>query len=58
MLSALALNNQRIIATQMAHLAAKKENQELLYVSLRAAYSCNIALMMMEGNLDELPVTE
>ena len=56
MLTATALRNQRLIAEQMAHIAANRNNHEVYEISIKAAYSCSIALMMMQGNLDALPI--
>ena len=55
-LSYTQLSNESLLTAYKAHQAVHEHDYEMADVCLRAVYSMRIALAMMEGNLDELPI--
>ena len=58
MLSYTQLSNESLLVSFKAHQAVNKNDYEMADVCLRAVYSMRIALAMMEGNLDDLPLVD
>ena len=58
MLSYTQLSNESLLTAYRAHQAVHEHNYAHADVCLRAVYSMRIALAMMEGSLDGLPVAD
>ena len=58
MLTYTQLSNESLLTAYEAHQAVHEHDYAHADVCLRAVYSMRIALAMMEGSLDGLPITE
>ena len=58
MLTYTQLSNESLLTTYKAHQAMHAHDYVKVNCCLRAVYSMRIALLMMEGNLDSLPITK
>ena len=56
MLTYTQLSNESLLTAYKAHQAVYDHDYEMADVCLRAVYSMRIALAMMEGNLEHLPI--
>ena len=58
MLTYTQLSNESLLVAFKAHQAVNKHDYEMADACLRAVYSMRIALAMMEGSLDDLPLVD